>query len=272
MKTTSKNPVLVVIPAFNEQDRIGHVITDIRKVEVPMDIAVIDDGSRDTTALVAKLNGAKVIRLSSHLGYGAALQTGYKYAYQQGYDFVVQLDGDGQHDPSYIPELLKVVMSGGADLVLGSRFLERSAQTKQPSNHYAPGVLRKLGIKLFAWLTSLLVGFKITDPTSGYQALNRRLITFFIRDFFPSDYPDADVILIAHRAGFVIKEAPIVSYERDIGKSMHRGLKPAYYTFKMFLSIFMTMLRKKPEFLRKQRDFKKKFGCSQSDAPHSSVS
>ncbi|MHC4474190.1 MAG: glycosyltransferase family 2 protein [Planctomycetota bacterium] len=259
MEENSKKKTLVIIPAFNEQENIGHVLKKIREVDKAIDIVVIDDGSSDRTAYVSKLHGAKVIKLSSHMGYGVALQTGYKYAFRTGYDYLVQLDGDRQHDPAYIPDLLKAVTSGDTDLVLGSRFLQKTLPPKAHLREHVPGVPRKLGIRFFAYLTSLLVGFRVTDPTSGYQALSKRLISFFVRDLFPCDYPDADVILIAHRAGFRIKELPIVVYERYDGSSMHRGLKPAYYTFKMFLSMLMTMLRRKPPFLRNERAFKERF-------------
>ena len=220
---------------------------------------VIDDGSKDRTAYVAGRVDAKVIRHSSRMGYGVALQTGYKYAFERGYDYLVQLDGDGQHDPAYMHDLLNVTMSGDADLVLGSRFLNKTLPKRKGLREDALGVARKVGIRLFSCLTTLLAGFRVTDPTSGYQALNRRVISFFVRDFFPCDYPDADVILIAHRVGFSIKEIPVVTYERANGRSMHRGIKPVYYAFKMFLSIIMTMLRKKPRFLQKERAFKKRF-------------
>lgn len=256
---SKKSKTLAIIPAFNEQASIGQVVKKLKEVDEQIDIVVIDDGSKDRTAHVASLHGARVIKLSSHMGYGVALQTGYKYAYERGYDYVVQLDGDGQHDPADIPELLKATMSGDGDLVLGSRFIQKTSPTKVHLHEDVPGVARKLGISLFAHLTTLLVGFRVTDPTSGYQALNRRAISFFTRDFFPCDYPDADVILIAHRAGFKIREIHVTIYRRSNGKSMHRGLKPTYYTFKMFLSIFMTLLRKKPRFLRDERAFRERF-------------
>lgn len=259
MATQSTEKTIAVIPAFNEQETIGSVISRIRAVDETIDILVVDDGSKDRTAWVAKKSGARTVTLSSRMGYGAALQTGYKYAFQNGYKYVVQLDGDGQHDPAYIPDLLKVVRSEQADLVCGSRFLGKRLRITRQAEEDSPGLARKVGMKLFASLTSLLVGFRVTDPTSGYQALNRQILAFFIRDFFPYDYPDADVILIAHRAGFRTKEVPVVILKRICGKSMHRGVKPAYYTFKMFLSIFMTVLRKKPLFLQNQRAFSERF-------------
>ena len=215
-------------------------------MDTTIDIVVIDDGSTDRTACNAKLAGARVLRHTSNMGYGVALQTGYKYAFQNGYDLLVQLDGDGQHDPAYIPELLELIISEGADMALGSRFLKEVSPASPFLRKYKASTTRILGIKMFAFIATALIGLRITDPTSGYQAFNRRLINFFTRDIFPYDFPDADVIVLAHRAGFKIKELPMVMYERDEGVSMHSGLKPLYYVFKMFLSIFMTIVRKKP--------------------------
>jgi len=245
MQKNLKNKKLAIMPAHNEQENIGQVVTKIGESDEEIDIVVIDDGSTDRTAHQATLAGARVIRLSSNMGYGVALQTGYKYAFERGYDYFVQLDGDGQHDPVYIPELLKIVRSGEADLVLGSRFLKERSPGKVPLHKYKAGIARKLGIDLFAFLTTKLVRFKVTDPTSGYQAFNRKVLSFFTRDFFPCDYPDADVIIMVHRAGFNIKEIPMVMLENNTVKSMNSGLKPVYYVFKMFLSMFMTLLRKK---------------------------
>lgn len=246
MKNNCKKKVLAIIPAYNEEKNIGRVVKRIREVDKDIDIIVVDDGSVDGTSYHSRLNGATTITLSAHMGYGIALQTGYKYAFERGYDYIVQLDGDGQHDPAYIPDLFKAIMSGDADIVLGSRFLKEIPPKDRRLPEYMPGIARKLGIKLFAFLTTILVGYKVTDPTSGYQAFNKRVIAFLTRDFFPCDYPDADVIVMAHRAGFTIKELPMVIYENDCGTSMHRGLRPVYYAFKMFLSMFMTLLRKRP--------------------------
>ena len=243
----SNQKVTVIIPAYNEQKNIADIVARIKETDtgIGLDVVVIDDGSTDQTASFARLAGAKVIRHLVNMGYGAALQTGYKYAVQRGYPYLVQLDGDGQHDPGYMPELLQMVMAGEGDLILGSRFLKMSAAGKGALVLPQTGIARKWGIKIFAFLTSTLVGFKITDPTSGYQALNRKVITFFTQDFFPGDFPDADIIVIAHRAGFKIKEFPMTMSQRSIGKSMHSGLKPVYYIFKMILSLFMTLLRKR---------------------------
>ena len=246
MKSKLKERKLVIVPAFNEGKRISRVLKKIQEVDEEIDIVVIDDGSTDDTGLKSRLAGARVIRLSSNMGYGVAIQTGYKYALSKGYEYVVQLDSDGQHDPTYIPQMLGATMSGDADVVIGSRFLGENTVLETAEAGYEVGVARRLGIRLFAFVTSKLIGLKISDPTSGYRALNKRILAFLMNDFFPYDYPDADVIVLAHRAGFKIKEIPMIMHDRTTGTSMHSGLKPVYYIFKMFLSMLMTLLRKKP--------------------------
>jgi hypothetical protein len=230
------NP-LILIPAFNESARIAGVIEGVREVCPEFDILVVNDGSRDDTAGQARVAGATVVSHPFNLGYGVAIQTGYKYAWRHGYEALVQIDGDGQHDPTYIPQLLAPVLAGEADFALGSRFLGIES--------YEPSLARRVGMGFFRTLISRLVAQRITDTTSGYQAFNRQVIGYFTSEVFPCDYPDADMLLTLHRAGFRIKEVPVRMYANASGKSMHAGLKPLYYMFKMMLSIFVTLLRKK---------------------------
>jgi len=228
--------IIVIIPAYNEGAKIAAVIDRVRQVSPDFDILVVNDGSKDDTAAAAAAAGATVVSHPFNMGYGVAIQTGYKYASAKGYDFLVQIDGDGQHDPAYIPTLLAPVIAGEIDFALGSRFLEVES--------YEPSVPRRVGMAIFRKLVSVIIGMRITDSTSGYQAFNRRVIRYFTTEVFPYDYPDADMIIILHRAGFTIREIPVRMYANVEGKSMHSGLKPLYYLFKMFLSIFVTLLRK----------------------------
>lgn len=229
--------ILIIIPAYNEDARIGEVVHRVREAVPDFDILVINDGSRDDTGQVAQAAGAMVATHPFNLGYGVAIQTGYKYALAKGYDFVVQMDGDGQHDPTFIKQLLAPVMAGETDFALGSRFLDAES--------YEPSLARRAGMTFFRWLTSLLIHARITDSTSGYQAFNSNVIRFFTTEVFPCDYPDADMLLTLHRAGFRIQEVPVRMYASATGKSMHTGVMPLYYMFKMLLSIFVTLLRKK---------------------------
>lgn len=227
--------ILIIIPAYNEGSNIAKVVTAIRTAVPEADIAVINDGSRDNTEAAARSAAASVISHPFNMGYGVTIQTGYKYAVARGYAFVVQIDGDGQHDPAYIRNLLEPVQSGDTDLALGSRFLAIES--------YRPPLSRRLGIAFFRKLVSVLIGRSITDPTSGFQAFNRSVATFFTSEIFPCDYPDADVLLTLNLAGFRIREVPVRMFANTDGKSMHNGLKPLYYIFKMLLSIFVTLLR-----------------------------
>jgi glycosyltransferase involved in cell wall biosynthesis len=226
---------LILIPAYNEGDQIARVIEGIYQVAPDNDILVVDDGSVDNTVSVARRAGATVVSHSFNLGYGAAIQTGYKFAHRHGYDFLAQIDGDGQHDPAFIPQLLDPVKNGEVDFVVGSRFLAAES--------YTPSVPRRIGMAFFRWLVSWIVGTRITDCTSGYQAFNRDVISLFTRDLFPVDYPDADVLITLHRAGFRIRELPVRMFASQNSKSMHNGLKPIYYMFKMLLSVFVTLIR-----------------------------
>ena len=226
---------LVVIPAFNEAGGIAKVIEGIRAADPGLPVLVVDDGSADDTAGAAHRAGAEVVRLPINLGYGSALQTGYKYALRRGYDCVVQLDGDGQHEPADIPRLLAAIEHDGADLVVGSRFLE--------NGDYRPGLARGAGMRLFRGLAFLATGVRFSDVTSGYQALNRDVLHFFDSERYPADYPDADVLVMLTRAGFRIAEVPVRMYPKRNGRSMHAGLRPVYYTFKMLLSMLLMLLR-----------------------------
>jgi glycosyltransferase involved in cell wall biosynthesis len=229
--------ILVLIPTYNEGANIAAVIDGIRQAAPEGDILVVNDGSRDDTAAAAAAAGATVISHPFNMGYGVAIQTGYKYAAARGYDFLVQIDGDGQHDPAYIPRLLAPVLAGETDFVIGSRFMEVES--------YEPSLPRRIGMAFFRKLVSSIIGTRITDSTSGYQAFNRRVISYFTTEVFPCDYPDADMLIILYRAGFLIREIPVRMYANVAGKSMHSGLKPLYYMFKMLLSIFVTLLRRR---------------------------
>lgn len=229
---------LVIIPAYNESKNIKRVIEEIRQYNPDTDILVVDDCSSDNTGRIAKNTGVKVIRHVFNSGYGAALQTGYKYAIYKNYDIVAQIDGDGQHDPSYLDDLFEKLQKNGFDFVIGSRF---SASPRK----YHMSFLRKLGMRFFQLLIYLFINKKISDPTSGYQVLGKEVFSLFANgNVFPSDYPDADVIVLLHYAGFHVTEVPVVMYENTTGQSMHSGFKPLYYVVKMLLSLFIVRLNK----------------------------
>jgi len=229
-----ENKFAIIIPAYNEAGRIGSTIAGIRKFS-NTDIIVVNDGSKDETAAVGLAASALVISLPFNLGYGGALQTGFKYALRKGYDYVVQMDADGQHDPVYIKALLKEVQSGGMDVSIGSRFLGEG--------DYRPAAIKKMGMIFFRYIASALTGQRITDPTSGFQALNRKAMEFCASEAYPTDFPDADVLIMLHRLGMRFVEVPVKMNPCTKKKSMHSGFVPVYYLFKMMLSIVVTMLR-----------------------------
>jgi len=233
---------LVIIPAFNEQSGIAALIAAIRSQYPDFDILVINDGSSDNTATAARDAGAIVISHAFNMGYGVAIQTGYKFAYEKGYEYIIQIDGDGQHDPSFMSQLLEPVRKGDVDFTLGSRFLWHDS--------YRPSFSRRLGILFFRKLVTVIIGREITDPTSGYQAFNREVIKFFTTEIFPCDYPDADMLITLNLAGFRVREVPVRMFANPSGKTMHSGAKPVYYMVKMCLSIFVTLLRNRQLYRR----------------------
>lgn len=230
----SNGRLLILIPAYNEESNLPTVIAGVRGAVQEGDVLVVDDCSRDGTSRAAKLAGARVVRHPVNLGYGSALLTGYRYADRHGYDRVVQMDGDGQHDASSIPDLL-AGLDEGYDLVLGSRF-------GPGVRRYRPPKLRAAGMWFFGRIASRALGRKITDPTSGFQGLSGRLVRFHSRgNHFPPDYPDADILILVGRAGFRVTEVPVTMYEKPGGASIHSGLKPLYYVIKMILSILLVL-------------------------------
>lgn len=233
---------LIIIPAFNEEAGIAAVIADIRAQAPGFDVLVINDGSRDNTAKAARGAGAIVLSHNFNMGYGVTIQTGYKFAYEKSYKYIIQIDGDGQHDPSFMHQLLEPVRNGDVDFTLGSRFLWHDS--------YRPSFSRRLGILFFRKLVTVIIGREITDPTSGYQAFNRDVMKFFTTDIFPYDYPDADMLITLNLAGFRVREIPVRMFANPTGKTMHSGVKPLYYMVKMCLSIIVTLLRNRQLYRR----------------------
>jgi glycosyltransferase involved in cell wall biosynthesis len=236
-KPLTKPPkILIIIPAYNEEQNIGAVLEGIQKQMPEFPILVINDGSSDNTAKVALKHNAEVISLPYNSGYGIALQTGFLYAVKNNFSIVVQMDSDGQHDPANIKDLIKAVQRENCDVVIGSRFLSKKS--------YKSSLSRHAGMLLFGSIASLLCGQNVTDPTSGFQALKGQAIKFAASDNYPPDYPDADFIILMNRCGFKVKEIPVTMHASPAKESMHHGHKTIYYVFKMFLSIFVTLLRK----------------------------
>jgi len=230
--------LLAVVPAYNEEESLGALLRDLRAKVPNAELLVVDDGSVDATAAVARAHGARVLSHPHNLGYGVAVQTGLLYALRRGFDTVVHVDGDGQHDPADVPRLL-AALDAGADVAVGSRFLVRG---------YPSPLLRRLGSRMFAALASLIVGQRITDPTSGFRAMRGPVLSLYASESYPPDYPDADLLILTHRHGFRICEVAVEMQPRRGGEAkLHRGLRPIYYVIKMVLSILVILLRRAPE-------------------------
>ena len=186
------------------------VIDELRAFDPGLDIVVIDDGSNDRTAEVAAAKGAHVLRLPFNLGIGGSVQTGFRYAYENGYELAVRVDGDGQHDPAQLGKVVEPVLRDEADIVVGSRF------AAQDGDGYKSSRTRRIGIRILASVVSRIVGQRVTDPTSGFQALNRRGITLFARDY-PHDYPEVEATVMVHRHRLRMQEVPVTMRERGGG-------------------------------------------------------
>jgi glycosyltransferase involved in cell wall biosynthesis len=229
---------IILLPAYNEAATLPALLASLARALPEHDVVVVDDGSGDRTAAVAAAAGARVLVHPYNLGYGAALQTGYKDALARRAPWVVQMDADGQHLAEEVAALVGPVARGECDVALGSRFLEPSG--------YAMGATRSFGRDLFR-AVARRAGLSVTDPTSGFQALSPRALALYAGDWFPSDYPDVDVLLAATRAGLVVREVPVRMAAAARASTLHSGWKPLYYVYKMLLSIWtVTSTRRGP--------------------------
>jgi glycosyltransferase involved in cell wall biosynthesis len=220
---------VVIIPAYNEEGSLPQLLEDVVVALPGAAVVVVDDGSADATGEVARSRGATVLQHPFNMGYGAALQTGFRWALERGADYAVQLDADGQHLPAEMPPLLDAVRCGECDLALGSRFL---AETD-----YQMGGIKRLGRDVFRAIARLW-GLDLTDPTSGFQALNREVLEIFVSPWYPADYPDVDVLLLVHRRGLRLREFAVQMAPGWRESTMHSGLRPLYYCYRMLLSLW----------------------------------
>lgn len=221
---------LIIIPAFNEQDTLLKLIDDIKEKCPGVDYLVVDDCSTDDTERILKKAGAIYISAPVNLGIGGAVQAGYIYAEQNDYDIAIQVDGDGQHDVSYVPEMIRIIESGEADIVKGSRFINKEG--------FQSSGTRRIGIMLLSAMVWLTCGVFIRDVTSGFRAVNRKFIYLYSRDY-PGDYPEPEVIVFAVLCRGRIKEIPVIMNEREFGTSSINFKKSVYYMIKVTLAIFI---------------------------------
>jgi glycosyltransferase involved in cell wall biosynthesis len=226
--------LLILIPALNEEAAIGPVISEVRAVVPEATILVADDGSRDNTRMVARAAGAEVISLPTHLGLGGCVQAGYKLAWELGYDYVIRVDGDGQHDPADIPRILNVLRESGCQMVIGSRFYQQSGMhTSLP---------RAVGIGLFRLLLRPILGRTVRDPTSGFVGVNREALEVFSRSF-PLEYPEIEALVVLQRRRFRFQEVPCTMRPRRAGRSSITAAKSLYYLVHVMLGVFVNILK-----------------------------
>jgi glycosyltransferase involved in cell wall biosynthesis len=231
------NRVMVIVPALNEEGAVGEVVR-AAKVALPgAPVLVIDDRSTDGTAIAAENAGALVLRLPVHLGLGGCVQSGYKLAFEMGFQFVVRVDGDGQHNPADIPRILEALESTGAEVVIGSRFIE--------SGQKHTSVPRSLGIVFFRLLLRPILGKKIHDPTSGFIGVNRRALEVFANSF-PLTYPEIEALVVLQRKRFRFHEISCVMRARRFGKSSMTPLKSMRYMLHVLLGVFVNILKIDP--------------------------
>jgi glycosyltransferase involved in cell wall biosynthesis len=229
---------VAIVPAWNEEAAIGRVVGEIRTFDPTAHIVVVDDASSDGTAGVAERHGATVLRLPFNVGIGGAVQTGIRYARDEGFEIAVRLDGDGQHDAAEIGKLLAPIRAGDADLVIGSRFVD-------PGGKYRPPFARRIGIRIFARLVSVLGGQKVTDTTSGFIALDRPGIELFAAEY-PHDYPEVEATLVALRSGLRLAQVQVEMRERQTGTSSITFVRSLYYIVKVTLALLVASLRRYP--------------------------
>lgn len=230
----------LLMPCYNEEACIARVIESVTRQLPEVWLIMVNDGSTDNTAALIREYAVKndhvvLLDLPVNLGIGGAVQTAFRYASRNGFDYAVKVDGDGQHPAAQIPELIEVLRRDGADMVIGSRFLEKVG--------FQSTFFRRLGIVFFRCLNSLLIGQKVTDNTSGFRAYSRRAI-LFAENHYPSfDYPEPEEVILMAKNGFKIVEIPSVMVSRQGGTSSISPLKAVYYMLKVFFAVVMAALR-----------------------------
>lgn len=222
--------VLLIIPAYNEEESLRSLIEEIKAVCPEVDYLVVNDCSSDDTERLLEELGANYITLPCNMGIGGAVQSGYRYAAQNGYDIAIQIDGDGQHDVRFVKDMVKLIEDKQADVVIGSRFIDKEG--------FQSSQARRIGIRILSVLIRLMCGAKVKDVTSGFRAVNRRFIELFAENY-PDDYPEPEVIVTAKLYGAKIKEVPVVMRERTTGKSSINLKRSIYYMIKVSLAIII---------------------------------
>ncbi len=226
--------LLILIPCFNEQGAIGQVVTDVRQMLPGVPVLVIDDASTDDTVASAKWAGAQVLALPHHLGLGGAVQAGYKLAYESGFEYVIRVDGDGQHSAADIPKLFEMLRTSGCQMVIGSRYADNQGGYTSATRH--------LGIRVFRAVLRPILGRWVSDPTSGFVGVNREALALFSRSF-PLEYPEIEALVVLQRKAFRFAEVPCRVRPRQSGRSSITAIKSVYYLIHVLLGVFVNILK-----------------------------
>ena len=224
------------MPALNEAATVGKVIQEIREVDPGFDVVVVDDGSDDGTGAIAEAAGALLLRLPFNLGIGGAVQTGFRYALANGYDIAVQIDADGQHDPSQLHRIIEPLLDGEADIVIGSRYAGAGG-------YKAPAV-RRFGQRLFATIVSAIVRQSLTDTSSSFRAVNRRSLSLFSADYPHGFLETVEATVLAGKYRLRLKEVPVTMRERELGRSSLTVPLSLFYSAKVLLAVFVSLFRR----------------------------
>jgi len=234
IRARGPDSLLVIVPAFNEEGAIGGVVRSVRTCVPGVQVLVIDDSSADGTILEARAAGAEVLSLPHHLGLGGCVQAGYKLAHELGFQYVIRVDGDGQHDPRDIPRIFEKLKQSGCEMVIGSRYMNGDGQHTS--------VTRGLGIRFFRLVLRPILGKPVRDPTSGFVGVNREALAIFARSF-PLEYPEIEALVVLQRKRFRFEEVPVKMRPRIAGQSSITAVKSLYYIVHVLLGVFVNMLK-----------------------------
>jgi len=233
--------VLVIVPAYNEEQALEPCIEALLREQPDVDVLIVNDGSGDGTERVAAelanaCPGVRYVNLPINGGIGTAVQTGIIHAYRNGYDCAIQYDGDGQHEPTSIADLIRAARESQLDLCVGSRFLDDNDES------FRSTPLRRVGIRFFSGLISLLCGVRVTDPTSGFRLYGRRALRL-LSAYYPDDYPEPEAVFFCAHNGLSVGETSVRMYARVTGITSIRYLRVAYYMVKVTIAILVDRIR-----------------------------
>lgn len=236
--------LLVIIPAYNEEAAVGDVVRSVRAAVPGVPVLVIDDCSVDSTVALARAAGARILPLPHHLGLGGCVQAGYKLAYELGCQYVIRVDGDGQHNADDIPRVYRTLRETGCEMVIGSRFLEK--------NEFQSTTVRSIGIRFFRMVLRPILGKRVYDPTSGFVGVNRNALLVFSKSF-PLEYPEIEALVVLQRRAFRFEEVPCSMRPRQGGHSSITALRSVYYIVHVLLGVFVNVLKYDRRFHRPPR-------------------